>query len=147
MEPLAEAGIVEIHAASTCARVVTSGGCAASMPVIDHGVDPDEACQRAIDSGLVVHRAHPLNCETSIAALIGSVVMPSAHFYVRNHFHVPALEASSWRLEVGGLVERPLSLGLRDLRNMRSQNLVVTLECAGNGRSFLHPPVEGEKWG
>jgi DMSO/TMAO reductase YedYZ molybdopterin-dependent catalytic subunit len=147
MEPLAQAGSVEIHAASTCAKVVTSGGCAASMPVIDHGVDPDEACQRAIESGLVVHRAHPLNGETSIAALIGSVVMPSAHFYVRNHFHVPALDASSWRLEVGGLVERPLSLGLRDLRNMRSQRLVVTLECAGNGRSFLHPPAEGEKWG
>jgi DMSO/TMAO reductase YedYZ molybdopterin-dependent catalytic subunit len=147
VEPLSQAGSVEIHAASTCARVVASGGCAASMPVIDNGVDPDEACQRAIDSGLVVHRAHPLNCETSIAALIGSVVMPNAHFYVRNHFHVPALDASSWRLEVGGLVERRLSLGLRDLRNMSSQRLVVTLECAGNGRSLLRPAVDGEKWG
>jgi len=109
--------------------------------------DPDEACRRALEAGLVVHRAHPLNCETSIPALIGGVVMPSAHFYVRNHFHIPAIEASSWRLEVGGLVERPLSLSLRDLRNMSSERLVVTLECAGNGRSLLQPPVEGEKWG
>src|SRR4029077_17651822 len=93
LEPLEKAGSVDIYAASRCARVVSSGGCAASMPVIDHGVDPDEACQRASDSGLVVHRAQPLNCETSIAELIGSVVMPSAHFYVRNHFHVPALDA------------------------------------------------------
>jgi len=43
-------------------------------------------------------------------------------------------------------LERPLSLSLRDLRNMGSQRRVVTLECAGNGRSFLSPPVEGEKW-
>src|SRR5439155_12643175 len=34
----------------------------------------------------------------------------------------------------------------RDLTRMRSQTLVVTLECAGNGRSLLEPPVPGEKW-
>jgi len=49
------------------------------MPVVDEigpALDPEEACQRAIEAGLVVHRAHPLNCETSIPALIGGVVMP-----------------------------------------------------------------------
>ncbi len=107
--------------------------------------DPEEACQRAIEAGLIVHRAHPLNAE-SIPALIGGVVMPSAHFYVRNHFQIPMLDASAWRLEVSGLVERPLSLSLRDLQNMRSQTLVVTLECAGNGRSGFDPPIAGEKW-
>jgi DMSO/TMAO reductase YedYZ molybdopterin-dependent catalytic subunit len=29
---------------------------------------------------------------------------------------------------------------------MRSQTLFVTLECAGNGRTLFHPPIEGEKW-
>jgi DMSO/TMAO reductase YedYZ molybdopterin-dependent catalytic subunit len=29
---------------------------------------------------------------------------------------------------------------------MRSQRLVVTLECAGNGRTLFQPPIEGEKW-
>jgi len=71
MEPFARAGSVDVHAASTCVRVVASGGCARAMPAADGDVvDPDEACQRAIDAGLVVHRAHPLNCETSIPALI-----------------------------------------------------------------------------
>jgi len=149
MRPFAEAGTVDVFPASTCVRVVASGGCAASMPVVDEPVpalDPEEACQHAIDAGLVVHRAHPLNCETSIPALIGGVVMPNAHFYVRNHFQIPMLDPSTWRLEVGGLVERPLSLRLRDLSNMRSETRVVTLECAGNGRSLLHPQVAGEKW-
>jgi DMSO/TMAO reductase YedYZ molybdopterin-dependent catalytic subunit len=150
MGPFAQAGSVEIFPASTCVRVVSSGGCVAELPAVHDvvpAVSPEEACQRAIDAGLVVHRAHPLNCETSIPALIGGVVMPSAHFYVRNHFQVPALDASSWRLSVGGLVERSLSLSLRDLTRMPSQTLVVTLECAGNGRSLLEPPVEGERWG
>jgi DMSO/TMAO reductase YedYZ molybdopterin-dependent catalytic subunit len=47
---------------------------------------------------------------------------------------------------VGGLVERPLDFSLRDLHNMRSQTIVATLECAGNGRTMFDPPVGGEKW-
>jgi DMSO/TMAO reductase YedYZ molybdopterin-dependent catalytic subunit len=39
-----------------------------------------------------------------------------------------------------------LELSLRDVQNMRSQTLVATLECAGNGRSMFEPPVEGEQW-
>ena len=92
------------------------------------------------DAGLVVHREEPLNCETSIPALIGGVVMPNARFYVRNHFATPALNAETWRLEVHGLVERPMRLSLRDLQNLPSQTLVATLECAGNGRSAFEPP-------
>ncbi len=111
--------------------------------------DPEDACRRAIEAGgggLVVHRTHPLNCETSIPALLGGVVMPNAHFYVRNHFELPALDPATWQLSVGGLVERSLKLSLRDLMNMPSETLFVTLECAGNGRTTLDPPVEGEKW-
>src|SRR5437660_9419505 len=148
MKPFAMVGTVDIHAASTCVRVVASGGCGLQLPTTDGvpALDAEEACQRAIDAGLVVHRAHPLNCETSIPALIGGVVMPNAHFYVRNHFQIPLLEADTWRLNVGGLVERPMSLSLRDIERLPSNTEVVTLECAGNGRAQLDPPVEGEKW-
>ena len=88
----------------------------------------------------------PLNCETSIPALIGGVVMPNARFYVRNHFPTPTLDPATWRLAVTGLVEHPLRLSLRELQNMRSQTVVATLECAGNGRSFFDPPTPGEQW-
>ena len=148
LEPFAQAGTVDVYPASTCVRVVSSGGCVASPAAIDsaEAIDPEDACQNAIDAGLLVHRAHPLNGETSIAALLGGVVMPNAHFYVRNHFPIPRLDVSTWRLEVTGLVERPLALTLRDLRNLPSQTDVVTLECAGNGRFNVDPPVPGEQW-
>jgi DMSO/TMAO reductase YedYZ molybdopterin-dependent catalytic subunit len=149
MAPFAQAGQVQVFPASTCARVVASGGCAAPLPEVDAAgpaLDPEDACQRAIDAGLLVHRAHPLNGETSIDALIGGVVMPSAHFYVRNHFQIPDLDPATWRLRIGGRVARPLSLSLRELQQMPSHTHFVTLECAGNGRSRLDPPAPGEQW-
>jgi DMSO/TMAO reductase YedYZ molybdopterin-dependent catalytic subunit len=148
MQPFQMAGSLDIYPASTCTRVVASGGCAALLPANDivPALDPEEACEQAIQGGLVVHRAHPLNCETSIPALVGGVVMPNARFYIRNHFQIPSLDPEAFRLTVSGLVDRPLSLGLRDLHNMRSETLVVTMECAGNGRTLFNPPVEGEKW-
>jgi DMSO/TMAO reductase YedYZ molybdopterin-dependent catalytic subunit len=148
MRPFELAGSLDIYPASTCARVVASGGCGAALPESDlvPALDPEEACQDAIAAGLVVHRAYPLNCETSIPGLLGGVVMPNARFYVRNHFQIPVLDPSEFRLTVGGVVERPFSLGLRDLQMMRSHTLAVTLECAGNGRTLFDPQVPGEKW-
>ena len=110
---------------------------AAGLPVVTPGPDI---------TGLVVHSTRPLNCETSIPALIGGVVMPNARFYVRNHFETPRLDPASWHLEVRGLVDRTLRLSLRDLHNMHSATLVATLECAGNGRSAFDPPADGEQW-
>jgi DMSO/TMAO reductase YedYZ molybdopterin-dependent catalytic subunit len=149
MQPFAMAGTLDIYPASTCVRTVASGGCGAPMPA-STGVptlDPEETCQQAIDAGMVMHRAHPLNCETSLAELVGGVVMPNARFYMRNNFGIPDLDAATFRLAVGGLVEREQRLSVRDLQNMRSKTQVVTLECAGNGRSLFDRPTEGEKWG
>jgi DMSO/TMAO reductase YedYZ molybdopterin-dependent catalytic subunit len=98
-------------------------------------------------AGLVLRSANPLNCETPISALMGGMVMPNERFYVRNHFPVPALDGAGWRLQVGGLVRRPLRLGLRDLVNLPAQVQTVTLECAGNARSLFTPAVGGEQWG
>jgi DMSO/TMAO reductase YedYZ molybdopterin-dependent catalytic subunit len=149
MQPFQMAGSLDIYPASTCVRTVASGGCGAPMPASADvpTLDPEEACQQAIDAGMVVHRAHPLNCETSLAALVGGVVMPNARFYMRNNFRLPNLDGSAYRLAIGGLVKRPLSFTVRDLQNMRSKTQVVTMECAGNGRALFDRPTEGEKWG
>ena len=111
-----------------------------------HTLDPQQACLAAFDAGLVVRSAHPLNCETPLPTLSGGLVVPNARFYVRNHFGIPRLDRPRWRLEVGGLVERRLTLDLDRLRAMPSVTAMVTLECAGNGRAGLWPPAPGEQW-
>ena len=149
LQPFQTAGSLDIYPASTCVRTVASGGCAMPFPSPSEGptLDPEEVCQQAIDAGMVVHRAHPLNAETSLAALVGGVVMPNTRFYMRNNFGMPDLDGASFRLSIGGLVDRPQSFSVRDLQNMRSKTQVVTLECAGNGRAMFDRPTDGEKWG
>jgi len=130
---------------------LTGGMCAwaaVGLPVVTEAAAaaPQDDRRHAPAQGMVVHRAEPLNCETPIPAHIGGVVMPTARFYVRNHFRAPEIDASAWRLEVTGLVERPLALGLHELSRLPAETRVVTLECAGNGRYALDPPVDGEPW-
>jgi rhodanese-related sulfurtransferase/glyoxylase-like metal-dependent hydrolase (beta-lactamase superfamily II) len=129
-----------LRAAGFDAVNLSGGMCtwsAASLPVEVETWDTGE---------LVVHGRNPLNCETSLDALIGGVVMPNARFYVRNHFPTPELDAATWHLDVHGSVAHPLRLELQELLQMRSHTTVATLECAGNGRSTLDPPVAGEPW-
>ena len=72
---------------------------------------------------------------------------PIEHFFVRNHMHEPStLDADTWRLSIGGEVERPYTLALEDLSKLKSHTVTNTLECAGNGRGFQRPRVPGVQW-
>ena len=107
--------------------------------------DPESERLIAAQAGLVVHQTESLNCETPPAAL-GADVTPTAHFYRRNHFPLPVLDEAAWRLDVGGLVQQPLSLSLHELTQLPAETAVVTLECAGNGRALFRPSATGVQW-
>ncbi|MFN2521642.1 MAG: molybdopterin-dependent oxidoreductase, partial [Candidatus Limnocylindria bacterium] len=98
---------------------------------------------RAPEDDLHVVSAEPFNAETRLERQVG-LVTPVARHYVRDHFGLPAPPE---RLVVDGLVAAPLALSWTDLRAMPALSVFVTLECAGNGRSYLEPPVPGEQWG
>jgi DMSO/TMAO reductase YedYZ molybdopterin-dependent catalytic subunit len=72
-------------------------------------------------------------------------VTPVGLHYLLIHFDVPAV-AADWRLGVGGLVDRELSLSLDDLRGRPKVTRIVTMECAGNGRARLEPKVVSQPW-
>lgn len=148
LAPLREAGDVDVMPAVTFAAMVSSGGCAEHpVDVSADTLDLAEACQDAAEAGLLIHSVNPLNGETSVPDLAGGAVMPNGRFYLRNHFDIPALGGDTYRLSIGGLVERPLELSMRELHNLHAETRVVTLECAGNGRSLFDPAVPGEAWG
>jgi DMSO/TMAO reductase YedYZ molybdopterin-dependent catalytic subunit len=88
----------------------------------------------------------PENSETPLSSIHGWVT-PNRLFFVRNHFEQPSLGLNGFRLCVGGLVERPLELSWGDLTSLPARSLFATVECAGNGRSFLATPQAGVQWG
>jgi len=94
---------------------------------------------------LIVRSVRPLDLETPVA-LFDAWLTPNDLFYVRSHLYAPEVRLAEWKLEVRGAVERPLELRLDDLKRMPQASVVVTLECAGNGRAFFDPPVAGIQW-
>jgi DMSO/TMAO reductase YedYZ molybdopterin-dependent catalytic subunit len=73
-------------------------------------------------------------------------VTPVGLHYLLIHYDIPAVDADAWRLEIGGAVERPLSLSLADIRARATVTMPVTLECAGNGRARLAPRPLSQPW-
>jgi DMSO/TMAO reductase YedYZ molybdopterin-dependent catalytic subunit len=88
----------------------------------------------------------PENSEMPLGG-IRSWVTPNGLFFVRNHFPVPALDLDSWRLSIGGCVEQPREWTWDELSGLPERSVFATMECAGNGRSFLHLQVQGVPWG
>lgn len=74
-------------------------------------------------------------------------VTPVGLHYLLIHFDVPFLDENTWSLRVGGNVRSAVDLSMADLRSMPSATRVVTMECAGNGRSLLEPRPIGQPWG
>ncbi|MCC7485754.1 MAG: molybdopterin-dependent oxidoreductase [Burkholderiales bacterium] len=57
---------------------------------------------------------------------------PSGKLFVVYHMGVPAMDADAWRLTVGGLVDEPLALTLKQLRDLPRVDVRAFHECAGN---------------
>ena len=90
--------------------------------------------------------AWPENSETPLESIQGWVT-PNRLFFVRNHFEAPTIDLSSWRLRVEGRIERPAEWTWEQLLALPQRSVFATVECAGNGRSFLQQKVAGVQWG
>lgn len=60
-----------------------------------------------------------------------SRVTPTESIYVLAHFGVPRIEAADWRLEVAGLVARPLTLTLDAIKAFPKVEIESFIKCAG----------------
>jgi sulfite oxidase len=78
-------------------------------------------------------------------------ITPAELFFTRSHGTIPLIDAATWRLEVGGLVDRPASYSFEELlRAFPRREVTATLVCAGLRRAeFLSlGPLPGElPWG
>src|SRR5713101_5150224 len=96
-------------------------------------------------AGLIIRQKEPRNLESPFDQ-IDSYLTPTELFYIRSHFPIPNLDRDAYKLRIDGAVRRPFALSYEELRGMRSETRVATLECAGNSRVFLVPQVQGAQW-
>src|SRR5437870_11333406 len=63
-------------------------------------------------------------------------ITPTGMHYLLIHFDIPEVIASDWQLKIGGLVSKPLSLTLDEIKSRPARTIAITSECAGNGRAL-----------
>jgi sulfane dehydrogenase subunit SoxC len=73
-------------------------------------------------------------------------ITPAGLHYLLIHYDIPAVDPDAFRLEIGGAVERPLTLTLDALRERPRVAEPITFECAGNGRALLEPRPLSQPW-
>jgi DMSO/TMAO reductase YedYZ molybdopterin-dependent catalytic subunit len=73
-------------------------------------------------------------------------ITPTGMHYLLVHYDVPEVNGNDWRLKIGGLVAKPLTLSLEEIKKRPSQTITVTMECAGNGRALFAPRRISQPW-
>ena len=71
---------------------------------------------------------------TPLQDSVGTLTPSSLH-YERHHAGIPTIDPANHRLVIHGLVERPLSLTVAEIRRLPSVSRTLVLECGGNSGS------------
>lgn len=98
---------------------------------------------------LILLTSRPPQLETPMA-YFDRAITPNEAFFVRYHvFPIPlSVDLATWRLRVGGRVDRPLELSLDDLKTKFPRAAVTAVnQCSGNSRGRFAPRVLGGEWG
>jgi DMSO/TMAO reductase YedYZ molybdopterin-dependent catalytic subunit len=78
---------------------------------------------------------------------LDSWITPNDQFFSIAHYNRPEIDAADWQLEIGGLVEQPLTFTLDEIMALPRQELVFTLECSGNsGLPFFDTGIGNAQW-
>ena len=62
-------------------------------------------------------------------------ITPNDQLYSVSHYGNPAVDLDQWRLEISGLVKKPRTLTVADVKARKRRTVTATLECSGNSAS------------
>lgn len=72
------------------------------------------------------------------------LITPTDAYYIVNQLEVPdPIHPEDWRVTIEGAIERPLELGLDDLRKLPGRSVRAVTECAGNDAGFFDYLTKG----
>ncbi len=79
---------------------------------------------------------------------LDSWITPADQAFSVQHYAIPEVDPDEYKLEVTGLVEKPKTFTLDQLKALAKKQQLMTLECSGNGvsKGFMNAIYNG-KWG
>lgn len=79
--------------------------------------------------------------------LIDSFYTPNEDFYIVQHYNQPVIDDGEYRLRITGMVDRPLSLSLEDLKRRPRVEIDAGFECGGNRPNGIYQGLIGNaRW-
>ncbi len=117
---------------SLMAQTSTIGQGERIIPFLDQPAAPAPA-----DAGMNLLKWEDLN----------SWITPNPQFFYAWHYDQPVLSEKDWKLQITGLVKRPMTLSLADIKARQRQETIFTMECSGNdGLKWFRGGVGNAKW-
>lgn len=98
---------------------------------------------------MIVQSNRPPILETPFGVFDKSDITPNDYFFVRWHeAGIPMeVELSTFRLQIHGLVKKPLTLTVEQLqKDFEPVEIIAVDQCSGNSRGLFIPPVAGGEW-
>ena len=99
---------------------------------------------------LILLTSRPPQLETPFSVFNESLITPNDAFFVRYHWSdIPtSIDPQTYRLRIGGKVNKPLELSLAEIKRMGTPVSVVAVnQCSGNSRGFFEPRTNGGQLG
>ena len=78
---------------------------------------------------------------------LDSWLTPQDQVFSVQHYGIPEFDAAEHQIEISGLVKKPRTLSLAQLKGLPRKDQLMTLECSGNGafKGFMNA-VYNSKW-
>lgn len=115
-------------------------------PPAPGGTIPNDKVMAEKDAALKPHSDRPLTASAT-AEHLGDDVTPTSRHFIRNNLFTPDVDESRYFVEIGGLVDTPQKIAVRELRAKFAEvSTTAMIECAGSGRTAFTPVPRGTPW-
>ena len=99
------------------------------------GINTSELGHRALDEQprRLVSRPGPSSSSRTPLHQLRGIITPADLHFERHHAGIPTIDPDRYSLMIHGMVERPMTFTLRDLKRFPAASRFCFVECSGNG--------------
>src|SRR5712692_6702777 len=128
---------------SAAALAGVAAGAGAEWAARGQSAKPEAQAKDAHDHRELLRRGARFSVDhityyTPLQDYAGIITPASLHFVQQHSSHFPEIDVQQHRLTIHGMVDRPLSFSMDDLKRLPSVSRIHFLECHGNSSPMIH---------